>query len=56
MERADAASANPLAYRDYVELPESIRALYSFEQYLWLSDFEKARLIQAETEPDVYPD
>jgi hypothetical protein len=47
---------NNLAYRDYMALPESIRALYSFEQYLWLSDFEKVRLIQAETEPDSYSD
>ena len=56
MEHPDAAGANPLAYRDYTELPESIRALYSFQQYLWLSDLEKARLIQTETEPDHYPD
>jgi hypothetical protein len=43
-----------LVYREYQALPESIRALYSFEQYLWLSDFEKSRLIQSETEPDFY--
>lgn len=47
---------NPLAYRAYLDLPEAIRSIYSFEQYLWLSDFEKVRLIQSETEPDVYPD
>lgn len=47
---------NELAYRDYQALPEAIRASYSFEQYLWLSDREKARLVQAETEPDSYPD
>jgi hypothetical protein len=43
-----------LIYRDYQALPEAIRALYSFEQYLWLSDAEKLGLIQSETEPDWY--
>jgi hypothetical protein len=43
-----------LSYRDYQALPESIRALYSFEQYLWLSDAEKSRLVQLECEPDSY--
>lgn len=43
-----------LVYREYLALPDAIRALYSFENYLWLSDLEKARLIQAETEPDSY--
>lgn len=45
-----------LAWRDYQALPESIRAYYAFDQYLWLSDAEKARLLQAETEPDSYDD
>lgn len=45
-----------LAYQAYLALPEAIRALYTFEQYLWLSDLDKARLIQNETEPDFYPD
>jgi hypothetical protein len=53
---SDSVSVNQLAHRDYLDLPESIRALYSFDQYLWLSDAEKARLIQAETEPDSYSD
>jgi hypothetical protein len=43
-----------LIYRDYQALPEAIRALYSFEQYLWLSDAEKSRLVQLECEPDSY--
>ncbi len=34
----------------YNDLPEGIRMLYTREQYLWLSDDEKARLIQTETE------
>lgn len=37
---------------EYSTLPESIRALYSREEYLWLSDGQKARLVQRETEPD----
>lgn len=37
---------------DYDRLPESIKALYTPEQYLWLSDYEKATLIQRETEPE----
>jgi hypothetical protein len=45
-----------LVYREYQALPESIRALYGFEQYLWLSDAEKNGLVQSETEPDFYPD
>jgi hypothetical protein len=45
-----------LVYREYQALPESVRAYYSFDQYLWLSDVEKNRLVQTETEPDFYPD
>lgn len=41
-----------LAYRDYQALPDAVRALYSYETYLWLSDADKARLVQLETEPD----
>lgn len=41
---------------EYDALPEAIRALYSFEQYQWLSEHERARLIQTETEPDQYDD
>lgn len=36
----------------YVELPDAIKATLSPKEYLWLSDAEKARLIQNETEPD----
>lgn len=39
---------------EYDALPESIRMLYTWEQYLWLSDAQKAELIQRETEPDQY--
>lgn len=37
---------------DYKNLPACIQALYTRTQYLWLSDEEKAGLIQAETEPE----
>lgn len=36
----------------YDALPISIRVLYTREEYLWLSDAEKANLIRMETEPD----
>lgn len=37
---------------DYKNLPACIKALYTETQYLWLSEDEKARLIQTETEPE----
>lgn len=37
---------------DYESLPESIKAVVSPKEYLWLSDAEKDRLEQTETEPD----
>jgi hypothetical protein len=52
----EAMNESSLVYREYQALPDSIRALYSFQQYQWLSDYEKARLIQSETEPDFYDD
>jgi hypothetical protein len=36
----------------YAELPRSIRDNTTPEQYLWLSDAEKARLVQTDTEPE----
>lgn len=44
------------ARAEYDGLPEAIKGYYSYEQYLWLSDGEKASLIQTETEPDHYDD
>lgn len=44
------------ALDEYEALPACIRAYYTFEQYQWLSGWEKAHLIQAETEPDQYVD
>lgn len=36
----------------YDALPEAIRQYYSRTEYLWLSDDQKAHLIEAETEPE----
>lgn len=41
---------------EYQALPECIRQSYSYEQYLWLSEADKGRLLQSETEPDLYED
>lgn len=37
---------------DYAELPECIKQYYTEKEYLWLSDDQKASLLQAETEPE----
>ena len=39
---------------DYSQLPEPIRDVYSRREYLWLTDDQKKRLIQTETEPEVW--
>lgn len=36
----------------YADLPESIRATYPYDEWVWLSDEEKATLEQRETEPE----
>ena len=36
----------------YEQLPEAIRQYYSLQEYLWLSDGQKANLMQEETEPE----
>ena len=36
----------------YDELPECIRQYYSRNDYLWLSDAQKAKLIEQECEPE----
>lgn len=36
----------------YEELPEPVKQYYTREQYLWLSDEEKAKLVRTETEPE----
>lgn len=40
--------------REYDELPESIKCTMAHSAWLWLSDAEKARLIQDETEPEQF--
>lgn len=39
---------------DYERLPDAIKALYTWEQYQWLSDDEKGRLVQTECEPETF--
>lgn len=36
----------------YEQLPEAVRQYYSRSEYLWLSDDQKAHLIENETEPE----
>jgi hypothetical protein len=36
----------------YAALPEAVRVAYSEEQWLWLSDREKAQLVQRECDPE----
>lgn len=36
----------------YEELPECIRQYYSRNEYLWLSDSQKADLVRDNTEPE----
>lgn len=38
--------------RRYVDLPDSIRSYYTPLEFAWLSDLEKATLVQRETEPE----
>lgn len=38
---------------EYERLPESIRAVYSHKEWLWLSRGEKDTLVIRETEPEV---
>jgi hypothetical protein len=40
--------------REYDALPEPIKAALPQREWLWLSDAEKARLIQDETEPESF--
>lgn len=45
-----AASSSP--HDPYDDLPEAIQQYYSRQEYLWLTDAQKATLMQDETEPD----
>lgn len=44
--------SDPQVPAGYDELPDSIKATHSPHEYLWMSDADKARLIQSETEPE----
>lgn len=37
---------------EYLNLPTPIQMRYTKREWLWLSDEEKARLMDTETEPD----
>jgi hypothetical protein len=37
---------------DYAALPEPIKEIYTRQEYLWLSDEQKASLIDQECEPE----
>jgi len=37
---------------DYKELPEFIKYAYTEEQYAWLTDEGRARLLERETQPE----
>lgn len=41
---------------DYLALPLAVRQFYTLREWLVLPDAQKAGLIEAETEPDVYED
>lgn len=36
----------------YDQLPEAIKQYYTRSEYLWLTDSQKASLIESETEPE----
>lgn len=42
----------PTGNAEYDALPAFIRARYSLKEWGWLSDSEKGRLVQTETEPE----
>lgn len=43
---------NEAADDDYDRLPEPIKGSYTRAEWLWLSDYEKAHLVQQECEPE----
>jgi len=48
----EAQLADSPQHADYERLPVTIKAAYTLKEYLWLSDREKAGLVQTETEPE----
>jgi hypothetical protein len=41
---------------EYEDLPEPVKVRLSRREYLWLSDAEKATLVQDECEPEGFSD
>lgn len=39
-------------YADYDALPDAIKQHYTLKEWLWLTDSQKAGLVQAETGPE----
>lgn len=53
LDEDDAGYVAPDVGKDaYSALPEPIKASMTHKEWLWLSDAEKQRLIQTETEPE----
>lgn len=52
MERTIADVERETGNDDYAKLPECVQQYYSREEFLWLSEEQKAGLIQAECEPE----
>lgn len=52
MEPGDIPELPPTGMPDYDALPRAIREQHPPEGWLWLTDAEKARLQQTETEPE----
>ena len=48
---AERSPPNPMP-SEYDELPEAVQYGITPKEFAWLSDAEKARLIQTETEPE----
>lgn len=46
------AGSSEIPSGPYDELPDPVRQYYSRQDYMWLTDEQKAHLIQTETEPE----
>lgn len=44
---------NEVPCPEYERLPECVKSIYSYRQWLWLSRREKDDLVRRETEPEV---
>lgn len=50
--RAAPPDMRSLSQKIYDGLPEAIKDQYTYEQWMWLSDAQKARLESVSTEPE----